>query len=84
LIEGVHFKTIDIDRHFADCLAFREIAYLASYGHLKGFAEHYGEGYRSRLTDKVALFPRGNCHIWHRNQIIGQTESKEVDEATVG
>ena len=74
----LRIETIDLERHFEQCLVFREISYLASYGHLNGFAEHYGEGYRLRLADKIRSLPKGNGHVWHKNQIVGQTESKAL------
>jgi ribosomal protein S18 acetylase RimI-like enzyme len=74
----LRIETIDLARHFEQCLHFREISYLASFGHLTGFTEHYGEGYRLRLADKIRSLPKGNCHVWHKNQVVGQTESKEI------
>ena len=77
------FKTIDIERDFETCIKFRRDSYFVSFGTYSGF-ESEMRTYKNRMIDRIDHLPQGNCHLWSKNKIIGQTEMKLVDDLNVG
>jgi len=77
------FKTIDIERDLETCIKFRRDSYFVSFGTYSGF-ELEMRTYKDRMIDKVDHLPQGNCHLWRKTKIIGQTEMKLVDDLNVG
>ena len=77
------FETINIQRDLETCIQFRRDSYFVSFGTYSGF-EADMHSYSERMQDRLKLLPHGNCHLWIKDEIIGQTEMKLVDSPNIG
>ena len=84
---SLRIAPIDLGRDAATCIAFRRDSFHASFGTDEGCDEEMGvDGslYLARLRARMAQVPEGNCHVWHGDRIVGQTEMRFSDEPGVG
>jgi len=79
----MHFDTINLERDIDTCIRFRRDSYFISFNTYEGF-ELSMRGYKSRMKDRIGYLPDGNCHLWDRDAIVGQTEMKFVEAPSVG
>ncbi|MBV1841747.1 MULTISPECIES: GNAT family N-acetyltransferase [Photobacterium] len=73
--ETLHIKTVDVDAHYPQCLAFRREAYQCSFGHTDGFDDAF-EDYEARIRSRLELPEWRYEHVWLGDEIIGQLEYK--------
>ena len=84
---GLRIVPIDLDRDAETCIAFRRDSFYASFGTHEGCdAEMGADGslYLAKLRARMAQVPEGNCHLWHGDRIVGQTEMRFSEEPGVG
>ena len=84
---GVRIAPIDLERDAATCIAFRRDSFHASFGTHEGCDEEMGADgslYLAKLRARMAQVPEGNCHVWHGDRIVGQTEMRFADTPNVG
>ncbi|HVJ20811.1 MAG TPA: GNAT family N-acetyltransferase [Polyangiaceae bacterium] len=68
----LEFRTIELPRDAALCVAFRRDAHAASFGpEQSGFD---AAEYLSWLAGRLVEFPEGHLHVWRDEKIVGQLE----------
>jgi ribosomal protein S18 acetylase RimI-like enzyme len=84
---GMRIVPIDLARDAQACIDFRRDSYFESFGTHEGAdAEMGADGalYLEKLRARIAEVPEGNCHLWHGDRIIGQTEMRTSDDPRMG
>ena len=82
---GYRLLPIDLARHVETCRGFQRDMLLASFGGLEGFDGDLGPAYDAQLRERCAQLPEGNAHLWHGEDIVGQTEMRLIgDEPGTG
>jgi len=84
---GLRIAPIDLERDAATCIAFRRDSFHASFGTHEGCDDEMGADgslYLAKLRARMAQVPEGNCHVWHGDRIVGQTEMRFADDPGVG
>lgn len=84
---GLRFAPIELPRDAGACIAFRRDSYFESFGTHDGCdAEMGADGglYLEKLRARIAEVPEGNCHLWHGDRIIGQTEMRVSEDPRMG
>jgi ribosomal protein S18 acetylase RimI-like enzyme len=84
---GIRIAPIDLERDAATCIAFRRDSFHASFGTHEGCDEEMGADgslYLAKLRARMAQVPEGNCHVWHGDTIVGQTEMRFADVPGAG
>ncbi|WP_330961252.1 GNAT family N-acetyltransferase [Photobacterium sp. 53610] len=81
---ALEFHPINVDAHFAFCMAFRRDAYICTFHADHGFSAFIA-GYEARMRSRL-VDPRWYyIHIWDDHRIIGQLEFKSFsDEPATG
>ncbi len=85
--EGLRIEPIQLPRDAATCVAFRRDSFFASFGTHEGEEAEMGAdgaSYLERLQRRIDEVPEGNCHVWHRDRVIGQTEMRIADDGEKG
>jgi ribosomal protein S18 acetylase RimI-like enzyme len=66
------FRTIELERDGALCVAFRRDAQICSFGpESSGFNP---QTYLSWLASRLEQFPEGHLHVWQDGKVVGQLE----------
>jgi ribosomal protein S18 acetylase RimI-like enzyme len=84
---GLRLSPIELPRDGESCIAFRRDSYFESFGTREGMdAEMGADGgfYLEKLRARMAEIPEGNCHLWHGDRIIGQTEMRTSEDPKMG
>ena len=69
------FRTIDVDRDGATCIAFSRDAFVCSFGSDERFLAEAGPGFRAHLDAlrrDVQREPGGFVHVWSDGEIVGE------------
>ena len=78
---------IELERDAQACIDFRRDSYYASFGTGEGCDAEMGRDgqlYLEKLRKRMAQVPEGNAHVWHGDQLIGQTEMRLEPEPDIG
>lgn len=74
-------RPVDFARHAQHCLRYIEESFIASFGDARRFLGEDGQG-RHRYLDWLAQLleadPMGAVHLWHGDDIVGQSEMKVI------
>jgi ribosomal protein S18 acetylase RimI-like enzyme len=84
---GLRIAPIELPRDAQACIDFRRDSYFESFGTHEGCdAEMGADGglYLEKLRARIAEVPEGNCHLWHGERIIGQTEMRASEDPRMG
>lgn len=79
-LAGYRLVPIDLARHLETCRAFHRDMLVASFGGVEGFEADLGPAYEAQLRERCARMPEGNAHLWHGEEIVGQTEMRLLDD----
>jgi len=86
-VAGLKLVPIDLARDSATCIDFRRDSYFESFGTREGMESEMGADgglYLDQLRARIAEVPEGNCHLWHGDRIIGQTEMRTSEDPRLG
>ena len=83
----MQFRTIELPRDSAICVAFRRDSYACSFTDAGKFDRENGadgNSYLDWLATRIAEFPQGFVHVWRDNEIIGQIEMRPRGSPSIG
>jgi ribosomal protein S18 acetylase RimI-like enzyme len=84
---GLRIVPIDLARDAQACIDFRRDSFFESFAtHDGADAEMGADGalYLEKLRARIAEVPEGNCHVWHGDRIVGQTEMRISEDPRMG